>query len=93
MTDILYEVSNHAREQMEKRGIDDQTVQSILIRPDQIIDDESGGYGQKVYQSKIDFKEKGTYLVRVFVNTEKQPCVVKTVYKTSKLPKYYEGEI
>lgn len=61
--------------------------------PGQIVDDESGEPEQKVFQSIITFAGKGDYLVRVFVNMDKQPPVVKSVYKTSKINKYYESKI
>ena len=68
-------------------------IEDILDSPDQIVDDESGEVGQKVYQSIVKLSEKKTYLVRVCVNTDKQPNVTKTVYLTSKIRRYYEGEI
>ena len=35
--------------------------------------------------------EEGDYLGRIFVNIEKEPNNVITVYRTSKIDKYYEG--
>lgn len=45
--------------------------------------------GLEVYQSI--FRENGQeYLLRVFVNSEKNPPLVVTVYKTSKIKKYLQ---
>ena len=44
----------------------------------------------KVYQSIV---EDGNYLIRIFVNNKQNPKVVITIYKTSKIKKYYEGKI
>lgn len=88
-----YHLSKHVVEQAELRDIPIDIITTVLNQPDQIVNDESADEGQKVYQSIIDFGEKGTYLVRVFVNTQRQPNVVKSVYKTSKIRKYYEDKI
>ncbi len=90
---MIYVMSNHVLERAQERGISLLTIDAILENPHQIIADESGETGQQVYQSIVSFEEKGDYLVRVFVNTAKAPPVVKSAYKTSKISKYYEGEI
>ena len=46
-----------------------------------------------IHQSIVNFENEGEYLVRVFVNIIKQPSVIITVYKTSKLDKYYESKV
>lgn len=84
MIDI--EISKHALEQMALRGLSLEIVQMTLKNPKQIITE----HGKKIYQSIINFEE-GDYLVRIFVNTEKNPNLVITMYKTSKINKYYEG--
>ena len=82
-----FSISNHAKEQMEFRNVSLEVVMSILTNPKQILTEE----GKKVYQSIINFDEEGDYLVRIFVNIEKEPNNVITVYRTSKIDKYYEG--
>lgn len=79
-----FEFSKHALEQMELRGIPKDTVKKILAHPEQIRDEED----EKVYQSIVD-----NYLIRIFVNDKKNPKLIITVYKTSKIRKYYEGKI
>jgi len=78
--------SKQALAQMELRTISKNTVEEILSHPQQIKEEE----GAKVYQSVV---EKGRYLIRIFVNDKKRPNVIITVYKTSKISKYYEGKI
>ena len=82
-----FSISNHAKEQMEYRNISLEVVMSVLTNPQQLLIEE----GKKVYQSIINFDEEGNYLVRVFVNIDKLPFQVITVYRTSKIDKYYEG--
>ena len=71
---------------MALRRISVEIAQTIINNPQQTITQE----GKRIYQSIINF-EDGDYLIRVFVNIEKQPNLVITIYKTSKIEKYYEG--
>ena len=85
MNEIVF--SKHSLEQMQLRGITIELAQSILNTPQQIIPEPD----KKIYQSIINFEGEGEYLVRIFVNTIKQPNLVITIYKTSKIEKYYES--
>lgn len=71
---------------MELRKIPKKVVEKILTKPGQIKDEGD----KKVYQS---ISENGKYLIRIFVNDKKNPNLVITVYKTSKIRKYYESKI
>ena len=71
---------------MELRTISKNIVEEILSHPQQIKQEDDS----KVYQSVV---EKGRFLIRIFVNEKKRPNVIITVYKTSKISKYYEGKI
>jgi hypothetical protein len=75
-----YKLSNHAEKRIKKRGIDEEIIQLIVDNPDSIIRETRCKH---IYQQMI--KE---YLHRVFVNVCKQPHVIITVYKTSKVKKY-----
>lgn len=90
---MTFVLSNHVLERASERGISLEIIDDILTNPDQILDDESGEEGQKVYQSIVSFTNSEAYLVRVFVNVNKSSPVVKSVYRTTKISKYYEGEI
>ena len=70
---------------MDKRAISKDTVKTILNLPDQVISKSN----YTIYQSILEENDK-RYLYRVFVNTNKRPCVVITAYKTSKITKYHE---
>jgi hypothetical protein len=79
----MLDFSKHALEQMEARGIERDVVENGIAKPDQILKEE----GNTVYQSVLADKK---HLIRIFVNDKNR---VITVYKTSKIRKYYEGKI
>ncbi len=85
---MKFDFSKHAIEQMELREIDIDVAKRILIKPDQIIEE----LDKRIYQSISLINDKPC-LIRIFVNKLKIPNLVITVYKTSKISKYYEGEI
>jgi hypothetical protein len=58
----------------------------VLSNPQQIV---QGQGGRRVYQSQIDFDKGHVYLVRAIVDDGVEPAVVITVYRTSKLSKYW----
>jgi len=80
-----FELSKHAQEELQKRRIPLQVVQFILNRPSQIIEEQDF----TIYQGLFISHNKKRYLLRVFVNTTPQPPKVITVYKTSKISKYW----
>jgi len=65
------------------REIDKGVTDEILLHPHHIITNDE----LVVYQSVINEKGKN-YLIRIFVNLQKQQPLVVTVYKTSKIEKY-----
>lgn len=83
-------ISKHAQEQMDERGISEEMVLEIIASPQQSIPD---GTEKMIYQSiKYFEKDNKEFLVRVFVNIIKQPNLVITVYRTSKIEKYWQNE-
>ncbi|MBK7871309.1 MAG: DUF4258 domain-containing protein [Saprospiraceae bacterium] len=78
-------ISLHATDQLAFRKISEEEVLAVVENPDQIVEED----GLQVYQSILKSGEKN-YLLRVFVNTNKVPPVVITVYKTSKINKYWQ---
>ena len=83
--------SKHAEEQMLRRGINRKDVETVVLRPDQTLADNENK-DITVFQSLI--KENGQmFLLRVFVNTTKLPNVIVTLYRTTKMQKYYESKI
>ena len=83
--------SRHACEQMTRRGINHETVLMVVFQPDQtIVDNEEPTI--VIYQSLIK-EDNQMFLLRVFVNIDKQPNVIVTLYKTTKISKYYESKV
>jgi len=83
---MKFEISRHARNEMNRRGISEDLVQAVLQNPGQIVDE----YGNmKAYQSITGSETGKNYLVRVIVNDTVEPEKVVTVYKTSKIKKYW----
>jgi hypothetical protein len=83
---MKFEISRHARNEMNRREISENLVQTILQNPGQIVDE----YGNmKAYQSIMVSETGKNYLVRIIVNKTVEPEKVVTVYKTSKIKKYW----
>jgi hypothetical protein len=82
-----YELSTHVQQEMDRRGIPLAVVESVLAAPAQIVPE----HGDVVcYQSKAEINQK-PYLVRVMVNEKATPPKVVTVYRTSKINKYWKA--
>jgi hypothetical protein len=77
--------TKHALEQMQLRGITEQMVVDTIANADKesMQDNEV-----RIYQKLLTFGVDSNFLLRVFVNIEKLPPQVITVYRTSKLDKY-----
>lgn len=73
-------IKEHARLQMAKRQIAEADVRAVLSRPEAILPVRPG---RVVAQSAID-----GYLIRVFVDIDREPPDVVTAYRTSKIEKY-----
>ena len=84
-----YIFSKHALEKIEERGIPMHVVIAVMNNLENLIVEEE----MAIHQAIVNFEGEGEYLVRVFVNNYKQPPVVVTVYRTSKLNKYNESKI
>jgi hypothetical protein len=84
---MQYVITDHARFEMKRRAIDEGIVQSILRSPGQRIDVRAG---RIVLQSKVVIgTDERECLVRVFVDIDRAPAEVVTVYRTSKIDKYW----
>ena len=80
-----FAITSHAAFEMQRRGIDKAALQRVLDAPEQR---ETVRPGRDVLQSRIDCGGK-PYLVRVFVDVDRRPPEVVTVYRTSKIEKYW----
>jgi uncharacterized protein (DUF924 family) len=65
---------------MQVRNISKEFVLLVIENPDRIVDNEKS---VKIYQ-----KVNEDYLYRVFINEQKEPHLIITVYRTSKILKY-----
>ncbi len=82
-------LSDHVRRQASRRGIDESTVHAVAGAPEQVVPVR---VGREVRQSRVPFPPAGTlYLVRVFVDLSPGVETVVTVYRTSKIAKYWRA--
>lgn len=81
-----FKLSHHAQTEMIRRGIPVEVVQSVVTDPEQIVSDENGN---DIYQSRIDFGTERKYLVRVVTTKQEEELLVITVYRSSKIGKYW----
>jgi Domain of unknown function (DUF4258) len=85
-----YRLTDHARLEMTRRQISEVEVENVLAAPEQT---ECVREGCAVYHSRIELSEPAkTYLLRVVVDADRQPSEVVTVYRRSKVHKYWRSE-
>jgi hypothetical protein len=83
--DFVY--TDHALMEMARRAISEEDVRDILANPEQT---EMVREGRAVCQARRLMNEPPkTYLLRVFVDIDPRPPYVVTVYRTSKIEKYW----
>ena len=81
-----FKFSNHALEEMQRRKIPISLVEAVLKDPQQILEESKD---ITIYQSQLDFGTAKIYLIRVFINTTRNPVIIVTVYRTSQIQKYW----
>lgn len=81
-----FKLSRHVREEMERRSIPLNLLESVLDSPQQIVSERGG---KKAYQSQLDFGGGKIFLLRAIVDETVAPPMVVTVYRTSKITKYW----
>jgi len=80
-------LSDHVRRQAERRGIDEAILLTVATAPEQVAPVRDG---REVRQSRVPFPPDGRlYLVRVFVDLSPGRETVVTVYRTSRITKYW----
>lgn len=81
-----YYLTDHARVQMVRRQIGEAEVAEVLARPEEIAAVREARF---VYQSRVTRQDPvSTYLLRVFVDVDRTPPEVGTIYRTGKIKKY-----
>jgi hypothetical protein len=81
-----FRLSRHAEEEMVRRQLPRQLVEATLQNPEQRL---ARPEGKQIFQSRYRSEDGRIYLLRAIVNMGKEPAVVVTVYRTSKLDKYW----
>jgi hypothetical protein len=81
---MTFRYSLHSIEQIKIRGLSITLIEEVLNTPDNVVINSKG---VDIYQ-KLVIENNISYLYRVFVNTIKQPPMIITAYKTSKVNKY-----
>jgi hypothetical protein len=61
-------------------------LESVLENPQQVLPERGG---KKAYQSQLDFSGGKIFLLRAIVDETVDPAMVVTVYRTSKISKYW----
>jgi hypothetical protein len=85
---VLYHISHHARAELIRRQIRAEVVADVLANPEQRVQERDN---ITCYQSRIQMAQS-LYLIRVFVDETKSPPTVVTVYRTSRIAKYWSFE-
>jgi hypothetical protein len=81
-----YRLTEHAELEMQRRQVPHDWVESVMHSPEQVI----VGFGErKIYQGRVSADGK-TYLLRLVVEDWHTPSVIVTVYRASKIEKYWE---
>lgn len=85
-----YVISAHADDEMKRRGIGAELVRLVLTAPGQRLPVRAG---RDVLQSQLELGDPPkTSLLRVFVDVDRSPAEVVTVYKTSRIDRYWQEE-
>ena len=80
-------LSDHARRQLQRRGLTETMVLGTARSPEQVI---SVRPGREVRQSRVRMQpDDRDYVVRVFVDTDSDGDIVVTAYRSSKIDKYW----
>ena len=85
---VEFVLTPHATSELQRRGLDETIVSQVLAAPEQR---EALRPGRDVLQSRFEIEGK-RYLVRVLVDVGRRPAEVVTVYRTSKIDKYWRSE-
>lgn len=85
-----YRLTSHARSEMARRQITEREVDKVLSAPEQA---ESVREGRIIFQSRLEWSQPPKlYLLRVIVDVDREPPEVITVYRTSKIEKYWRSQ-
>jgi len=87
MTGPVIRLSDHARSEIARRGLEEAMAVRVASAPEQVIPVREG---REVRQSRVDFFPGArAYLVRVVVDMDCEGVTVVTAYRTSRVGKYW----
>jgi len=79
-------VTDHARDQAARRGLSEITMLGFVCGPERVVEVRPG---REIRQSRIVDARDTTFLVRVVVDRTEADIRIVTVYKTSRVAKYW----
>lgn len=85
---MRYVLTDHARSQMIRRQVPAHLVEAVMSDPEQRFEVRGGRH---VLQSRFRLAD-GLYLFRVFADVDRDPAEVVTVYRTSRVTRYWRPE-
>lgn len=83
---MIFRLTNHALEEIQKRKIPIDIVEYVVQNPQQVLIQEKD---IRIYQSQVDLGTGKIYLLRIFINETVEPAAIVTVYRTSQIKKYW----
>jgi len=83
---VKYNLTEHTEKELAQRQIPRNLLEDVMNSPQQIVHEY---FGRRAYQSKLDFGGGRFFLVRAIVDESTEPYTVVTVYRTSKMNKYW----
>lgn len=86
---MRFRYSQHAEDEMMRRGISRELADGVLHQAEQVV---LGRGSRKIHQSKVVFPDGRTFLLRLVVDEDLDPAVVVTIYRTSKIEKYWRSK-
>jgi hypothetical protein len=83
-----FNLTDHAKDEMRRRGLSDVLVESVIRNPEQRIEVRAG---RAILQSIVLMGSPPTkFIVRVVIDVDRSPPDVVTAYRSSKIEKYWE---
>jgi hypothetical protein len=82
-----YVIGPHATFEMARRGLDAEVIRRVLADPEQEVKVREG---RVIFQSRVGLgRPERAYLVRIVVDVDRQQAEVVTVYRTTRIAKYW----
>ncbi len=86
---MKFHLTTHVDDELILRSIPRSFLEEVLANPQQ---KRPAANGRTAYQSKVTFPDAKLYLLRAIVDERLEPAIVITVYRTSKIDKYWSAK-